>query len=102
MDFIVAADHARFFRRLLRGGEPAVEVGQPGLKFLVEHLEEDRLPAVEIPQHVGLGQADAVGQFPQADVREVLLGQHLACAGHDRRTAGRHLFWPASTLKRHR
>jgi hypothetical protein len=81
--------------------ESAFEVGQPDLKFLVDDFEEDRFAAVEVAQHVGLGQPDASGQFPQADVGDALLGQHFARSGHDRRPARRHLFRPAGALKRH-
>src|SRR6476619_8147751 len=89
------------FPRPRRPTEPGLEVGRPGLKLLVENLEENRLAAVAVAQHVGLGQSDAVGQFTKTDVGHVLLNQHFPRAGHDRRTARRHLFGPASALKRH-
>ena len=84
-----------------RPAEPGLQIGEPGPEFLVEYLEKDRFAAVEVAQYVGLGQPDAVGQFPQADVGHVLLGQHFACAGQDRRAASRHLFGPAGALKTH-
>ena len=75
------------------------EVLEPRPALLVHELQEDGFATVEVAQHIGLRQPDPVGQFPQTDLADALLGQHRSGDVQDRRTPSRHLFGSARPLK---
>jgi hypothetical protein len=82
-----------------RSPEQTFQVLEPGHALLIQELQEDGFATVEVAQHIGLRQPHSVGQFPQADLADALLGQHRSSDIQDRRTTSRHLFGSARPLK---
>jgi len=77
------------------------EVGQTGVKFLIERASMKIASRYEVRKYVGLRQPDAVGQFSHAESGEVILGSaNFARTGHDRQR-GPHIWSGCAHANRH-
>jgi hypothetical protein len=85
----------RGVRRCQGRGQRVEPIGPLG----VQDGQVDRLAAVEVTQHVRLGQAGAAAQFPEADVGQRVFGQQVSRGRQDGGAPGPHLFGAAGALE---